>query len=337
MRSLLQTYLCATLLLTATFINAIHESDVGVVDWHKFLVGAPLVAAPATAPSFYHFNSVSNSDIIYAATTNNVLAALNPKDGSVAWRYVFEADDRIVGYYPYSNFLVTLSGPGGANFRVFDSVTGAVHVEKRLHAPKSGHNTEPLHFGTHVAFGNGGESYVLTDGHVVRRIDAPTGDVQWTWASQTESIILTNLVFTSSALFAVAATRSGINLTLHVTVLEPQTGTVLRSREVPSNVKHLQTYTVLSISTSENIRPHVVWIENGQLKSFKLTPDLDAKPDSIVYKHKIQPLNAYERILDVGVSLSGSTVVVARDGSATLLSLEGENVMGIAKLASLMS
>lgn len=127
MRSLLQTYLCAILLLAAPSIKAIHESDVGVVDWHKFLVGVPLVAAPVTAPSF---SSVSDGktidrDIIFTATANNVLAALNPKDGSVGmcyiessclskhletvWRYVFEADERIVGYYPHSNCEASFS------------------------------------------------------------------------------------------------------------------------------------------------------------------------------------------------------------------------------------
>lgn len=79
---------------------------------------------------------------------------------------------------------MTLSGPGGAIFRVFDSVTGALHFEKHFHALELGHKVEPPYLGTHVAFGNGGELYVLTDGHVVQRIDALTGDVQWTWANQ---------------------------------------------------------------------------------------------------------------------------------------------------------
>lgn len=149
--------------------------------------------------------------------------------------------------------------------------------------------------------------------------------------------ILTNLVSTSSALFAVAFTRSSMTLKIHVTALEPQTGFVLCTREVPSNVKHSQTYTVLSSSTSETNRPHVAWIENGLLKSFQLTPELNAKPDSVVFQHTVQPLPVYERILDVGLSLSGSAVAVASDGSATLLGLEGDTVVGIGALASLIS
>ncbi|KAG5719954.1 hypothetical protein E4T56_gene6878 [Termitomyces sp. T112] len=331
-----QTCLCAILLLIVPHIQAIHQSDVGVVDWHKFLVGVPLVAAPVTAPSFHRLNFVANStekpidgaEIIYAATANNVITALNPKDGSVVWRYIFEADDRILGYYPHLNRLATLSGPGGAIFRVFDGITGALYSEKRLHAPESGRNAEPLHLGAHVAFGNSGESYVLTNGHVVRRVDALTGIVQWTWASEDGLTVLTNLVSTSSALYAVAFTRSSTTLNLHVIVLDPRTGSVIHSRGVPSSIKH--TYTILSNSTSETDHPHVAWIENGLLRSFKLTPELDAKPDIPV--HKTRAITTYERIIDVGLSLSGSAVAVASDGSATLLSLNGDNMEGIEAL-----
>ncbi|KAG6861505.1 hypothetical protein C0995_015932 [Termitomyces sp. Mi166 len=296
-------------------------SDVGVVDWHKFLVGVPLVAAPVTAPSFHQLDSVTNTygkttedmKIIYTATANNVLAALNPKDGSIV--------------------LATLSGPGGATFRVFDGITGALRFEKCLHAPESGRHAEPLHLGTHVAFGPSGELYVLTEGHVVRRVDALTGIVHWTWASQDGLAILTNLVSTPSALFVVAFTRSSTTLSLHITVLEPQTGFVLRSQGVPSSVKHLHTYTVLSSSTFETNHPHVAWIENGLLRSFKLTVELDAKPAAVIFKRKMQRMAAYERILDLGLSLSGSTVAITDDGSATLLSLNRDNVEGIEVMA----
>lgn len=59
---------------------ALHESDVGVVDWHKRLVGVPLSAIPTMAPSFHRSG---NKSVILTATGNNVLAALEPADGSV--------------------------------------------------------------------------------------------------------------------------------------------------------------------------------------------------------------------------------------------------------------
>lgn len=70
----------ASFLSLCTAVFAIHESDVGVVDWHKHLVGVPLSGIPTTAPSFYR---AGNKSIILTATANNVLAALEPANGAL--------------------------------------------------------------------------------------------------------------------------------------------------------------------------------------------------------------------------------------------------------------
>ncbi|KAG6865380.1 hypothetical protein C0991_003083 [Blastosporella zonata] len=339
MRWSLPARLCAALLLIAPHSWALHESDVGVLDWHKFLVGVPLVAAPVTAPSFHALDSVAyadsnlteNPEIIYTATANNVFAALNPKDGSVVWRHIYQKDDRIMGYYRHSNLVATLSGTGGATLRLFDGITGFLHLEERLHAPESGRPAEPHYLGTHITFYGDDAAYVLTNGHIVRRIDTTTGAVQWTWASPSALTIHTNLVSTSTAVFVIAFARSTTSLTLHITVLDPQTGALLNSREVPSSIQHLHTYTVLSNSNTE--LPHVVWIEDGSLKAFRLNPELNGSPTPIVFKRNTQSTAAYERILDVGLALSGNAVVVASDGSATLLVLMDGSVQGVGALA----
>lgn len=59
---------------------ALHEADVGVVDWHKQLIGVPLGGSLSTSPSFYQ---VENRSLIISATDSNVLAALEPEDGSI--------------------------------------------------------------------------------------------------------------------------------------------------------------------------------------------------------------------------------------------------------------
>lgn len=69
-----------SLLFLCTGNWALHESDVGVVDWQKHLVGLPLSGSTSTAPSFHR---TGNKSIILTATGNNVLAALEPDDGSV--------------------------------------------------------------------------------------------------------------------------------------------------------------------------------------------------------------------------------------------------------------
>lgn len=96
----------AALLLIAPSASALHESDVGVVDWHKLLVGVPLVGTPVTAPTFHALDidaTTANADanatdtpldsVILTATANNVLAALNPDDGAVGtWPSCFPAE-----------------------------------------------------------------------------------------------------------------------------------------------------------------------------------------------------------------------------------------------------
>ena len=67
-------------LTLAVTIWALHESDVGIVDWNKHLIGVPLSGSVTTAPAFHH---VGNKTIILTATGSNVLAALEPEDGSV--------------------------------------------------------------------------------------------------------------------------------------------------------------------------------------------------------------------------------------------------------------
>jgi hypothetical protein len=62
---------------------ALQESEAGVVDWHKKLVGVPLSGSPSTAPVFHRF---AERSFVLTATENNVLAALDTKDGSVGAR-----------------------------------------------------------------------------------------------------------------------------------------------------------------------------------------------------------------------------------------------------------
>ena len=60
--------------------KALHEADVGVVDWHRQLIGVPFAGFVSTPPSFHQ---VENRSLIITTTDSNVLAALEPEDGSI--------------------------------------------------------------------------------------------------------------------------------------------------------------------------------------------------------------------------------------------------------------
>ena len=116
----------------------------------------------------------------------------------LAWRYIFDAEDRIAGYYTHDNgtnideyrqcllnvtliVVATLSGPGGAILRTFDIHTGAQLLEKQLHSPELGHHAEPDFFGKHVVFAgdNSTDIYILTRGDTFYRLDGKTGEIHW--------------------------------------------------------------------------------------------------------------------------------------------------------------
>jgi hypothetical protein len=80
--------------------------------------------------------------------------------------------------------IATLSGPGGSTLRTFNAISGILIIEKRLHAPESGHLSEPHDLGKHVVFSPDSEAmFVLRDGHTVSHVHGATGELKWTWSS----------------------------------------------------------------------------------------------------------------------------------------------------------
>ena len=82
--------------------------------------------------------------------------------------------------------VATLSGLGGAHLRLSDSTSGNLLLEKRLHDPQAGRLQEPETLGVSVTFGNEEDDtdiYVLTNDHILSRIDREIGDVKWGWTA----------------------------------------------------------------------------------------------------------------------------------------------------------
>lgn len=120
---LLRACLAALSLLSTTY--ALYESEAGIVDWHKSLIGVPLTGSLGTAPSFHRATKDDGwtTSLIISATSSNVLGALNAEDGAVgecdwlagvlaivdvftAWRHVFAANDPIAVFKKQQNSLL---------------------------------------------------------------------------------------------------------------------------------------------------------------------------------------------------------------------------------------
>jgi hypothetical protein len=65
-------------------VTALHESDVGIVDWHQPHIGLPLISSLFTAPTFQTKTGQPPTEaLLLTATDSNVLAALNVSSGSL--------------------------------------------------------------------------------------------------------------------------------------------------------------------------------------------------------------------------------------------------------------
>ncbi|KAF9473948.1 DUF1620-domain-containing protein [Pholiota conissans] len=296
---------------------ALHESDVGVVDWHKHLVGVPLSGLVSAAPSFHRSGDKS---LILTATANNVLAALEPEDGSVLWRYIFDPEDRIIGYFKGDNVVATLSAPGGATLRTFDTITGDLLLEKRMHAPETGALSEPAHFGKDVVFAlNSTDLYVLTNGCTVTKLNGTTGEVMWSWSSEDRGtkVISSKLILTPDALYAVGVGQSTASYALHVRTLSPTTGELIKDNGISSSIIDPLTQ-LITLSSSDPSKPIVLWLDKGTLRYFALTPTLNEKP-------RLMKGAGFAQLVNLGLNHLGHAVITREDGSSFVVKVDEES------------
>lgn len=126
--------------------------------------------------------------------------------------------------------------------------------------------------------------------------------------------IYSSVVPTSSAVYLIGLAKSFASYTIHIVALSPTDGTLLADVNVPSNIENGPS-SLLFLSKDEHAR--VTWLEGGQIKSFKLTPDLKEKPTSIKGA-------AYHEVINVGLGDHGLFVALKEDGSGRLIKLNDE-------------
>ncbi|KAF9075476.1 DUF1620-domain-containing protein [Rhodocollybia butyracea] len=303
------------LTLWVTCSVALHESDAGVVDWHKRLIGVPNTESRHTSPVFHRaVEQKSKQSIVLTATRSNVMAAVDPLDGSVLWRYVYEPEDNIVTFQQQGSVVASLSGTGGATLRTFNMLSGEPLIEKRLHEPETGLLIQPNNLGTFIAFGNKShEIYTLTNGRIVNCFH--NGEILWTWRAQDHSsqILYSTIQTTDDAVYVVGLASSFASYVLHVVALSPLTGEVLASASVPSTISNgLDEFLVLS--------DMVVWIEKSSIKSFALSPSLSGRSRTL-------PAASYEKLVNIGLGSHGMFIAVGTNGFGQLIACEDGNLV----------
>lgn len=105
--------------------SAIYEEQAGGFDWLQQHVGEITLAKFAAR----------NQLKLYVASTSNAIAALNLRDGSLAWRRVLDDKDNIidVALLTKPSAFVTLSS-GGKMLRAWSTGDGGLLWEKAVHS-----------------------------------------------------------------------------------------------------------------------------------------------------------------------------------------------------------
>ncbi|KAF8577387.1 DUF1620-domain-containing protein [Ramaria rubella] len=302
------------LLLATAPCFALHESDVGKIDWHKELVGLPRIESQSVAPRFQLVAGRKQRSLIIVVSKSNVLAAVNVTDGNIVWRHVLDSFDLVGAYRSNPGFVATLSGPGGAHLRSYDAINGHLVFDSRLHKPDTGRLLEPVSIGQDLAFSvdRTSDLFALTNANTVRRVNGLTGETNWEWTSEdrSSSVLYCKIVTAELTTYIVGFTKSFNAYTLRVVALNSSTGLVLSSADIPSNVNG--PFDFVALTSSRTPQPMIAWLEDGYIRTASLNTELKIKP-------KILRDDIYKELKDVGIADAGIVVALKRDGTSHVL------------------
>lgn len=187
--------------------------------------------------------------------------------------------------------------------------------------------------------------FVLSNGHTIRRLQGATGDVLWGWTSPDvgcvflhltvhnpanqdirSSVFLTNLVRTSNGLYALGISKNLKSLSIHVISLDPTTGAVLHSADIPSSIKSQEDFFPVKFGIPVQGPPlaqvaAVAWLESGSIKQVLLTPSLENKHLHKAISTKYGP---FAKIQDLGIAERGyvTGILEGKVGAAQVYRLE---------------
>jgi hypothetical protein len=74
-------------------VQAVQQTLVGKIDWHKPHIGIPRYDLDSTIVLL-----PGGKEGFLTVTETNVVAVLNVDDGEIVWRQMLEPEDRIIGF-----------------------------------------------------------------------------------------------------------------------------------------------------------------------------------------------------------------------------------------------
>ncbi|OCF34020.1 hypothetical protein I316_04366 [Kwoniella heveanensis BCC8398] len=319
------------LLSVSVSVSALQADLAGIVDWHKPLIGAPLLQPTPpvivqTAPSNGDVNSSSG---ILTLTRKNVVALLDLADGGIVWRQQLEEDDPVVSFHLHEEDVLLLSGPGGSTARLLSLSTGHVKWERPLLHPAHSRLTTPVHLGTDVAFVDSSEGsksvVVLSEGRRVTRLRLDDGAVMWSMEAPGagDTILFKQLLVLGSSVHILGLHSSIASQTLITSTLDLSTSIPKGDLgQIPSIVQ-LPDQALIASSNVQG-QAKAIWTEHGRIRTVSIQENgsIGATKDLMPGKGKV-----YDSIIDVGVRSKGIVLGRRSDGGVDVLSIaEGKKI-----------
>ncbi|WVN88836.1 uncharacterized protein L203_104050 [Cryptococcus depauperatus CBS 7841] len=305
-------------LIPAVF--ALQKELAGIVDWHKPLVGEPILEP--TPPLFVED---SGRRRLVQITKKNILAVLNADTGELVWRQKLEAVDPVVSFHVQNDSVFLLSGPGASNARLLSLSTGYVLWEGSLLDYQEAKLTTPYHLGTDAAYlpAQGSEPaswVVLCDGKRVTRLRHDDGSVVWSLElpAAASNMVFKQIMPSGSSIHLLAlhysfAVQSLLTSTISLDkpILKADFGQIPSLIQVPEQA--------LLASSSERGSASAVWIEHGRIRTvlIKENGQLGKVKDLLPDRGKL-----YSEILDVGLRHKGIVLGKREDGGVEVLDVK---------------
>ena len=247
----------ASLLAGSAF--AVFTDEAWNVDYHYALLGEP-----SDATFFHQPNPSSRASLIYTVSEEGVLAAVNPRDGSLVWRQVLLADSSAYN----TSFLragegqdVVISGIGN-QVAAWSAADGKLAWSQDL----NGHveDVEMLELSDGKETSGPKDAVALSSGPhpVIQRMDGASGAVKWQYQLDGSDVPYQVSVSTTQV-FGILLHKTMLGyLKLKVISLDPVTGRKTDEYVLSSENELATADTIISVGAN-SASPIIAWTDSA--------------------------------------------------------------------------
>ncbi|CAG8515703.1 6939_t:CDS:10 [Diversispora eburnea] len=255
--------LILTFALQCQLSLGLYADQAGVNDWHQQYIGTP---------KFSSFHRTSRGATILAASERNVIASINPRNGNIEWRQIFEKDENILAFKGHGNTVISVTSIpqgdqlNGYTIRLWDIQTGFMIWEKKMDLIKSIDTSR-----IDIVFVNNSCVLILIGRNIIINLDSTNGREIWRSDMSDSSTTLNKLVGYEDNLYAIGLKKSSYSYnTIEVITFNIRSG-FLKSTSLSSKINHIKDMMVLGGGTNTGF---IIWIEKKVMRVNKLGTDV---------------------------------------------------------------